>query len=567
MMTALVAAAVPTPATAHPRTAITWQPCHDYSDEALEAMAPPELRDRFEELLGRLECGTVSVPLDHGKPRGRKITVALTRLKATDQAHRLGSIALNPGGPGGSGYLMPVQVLTEGTAEGLNERYDLIGFDPRGVGYSTKVNCEDGEGGEDPIGPLTVGAARERYDAQVAATAACGASDPAFLARLTTADVARDLDLIRAGLGERRLSFLGVSWGTWLGVVYRSLFPASVSRMFLDSVAIPDFSLVAFQDGRAAAAERNARRFTEWLARRDSVYGLGTTARSVQETIVALRASYDTDPRTFTDLPIPLDGSFVAVAMIQDAPVWPLAGRVLEELLGATGPTAPPTIKEVIGSPSSEEPSEPPADLPEQGNRTMNRAAFCNEDPSRLGFDAAWAAFQQRLADNPLTGRAQNFSAGCAGWPLPVQTVDLKPGGGSLVLSGHRWETPSPYEWTLETKAIVGGKVYTVDDDVHGSVLGEPACAADLVGYFRTGRIDAGCDGVPVPSDTALASQERPGSGVRRGLTARRSVPDSVAWAERVARNEASSRSRSASTLPGSAVKTSMTGPGLPGSG
>jgi hypothetical protein len=130
----------------------------------------------------------------------------------------------------------------------------------------------------------------------------------------------------------------------------------------------------------------------------------------------------------------------------------------------------------------------------------MNQAAFCNEDPSRLGFDAAWAAYQQRLADNPLTGRAGGFSAGCAGWPLPVQTVRLRPGGGSLVLSGHRWETPSPYEWTTQTQDIVGGRVYTVDDDVHGSVLREPACAADLVSFFDTGRIDGGCAGVPVPA-------------------------------------------------------------------
>ncbi|MFF0380541.1 alpha/beta fold hydrolase [Actinoplanes missouriensis] len=503
---ALVAASPPetgaAAAAAHPRPTITWQPCPAYSDEALDMMVPPDLRYRFEQLLGRLECGTISVPLDHTRPRGRKITVALTRLPATDRAHRLGSIALNPGGPGGSGYLMPVQLLTQGAADGLNDRYDLIGFDPRGVGYSTTTDCPDADEGPDSIGPLTKAQARTRYRAEAEANAACGRSDPAFLARLTTADVARDLDLIRAGLGERKLGFLGVSWGTWLGVVYRSLFPASVSRMFLDSVAIPDFSLVAFSDGRAAAAERNARRMTAWLAERDERYHLGSTARQVSATIAALRADYDTNPRAFTDLPIALDGSFVAVAASQDAPVWPLAGQVLTELREATGPAAPPTVKEVIRVPSTSEP-EPPADLPEQGNRTMNRAAFCNEDPSRLGFEAAWAAYQRRLADNPLTGRSLGFSAGCAGWPLPVQTVDLRRGGGSLVLSGHRWETPSPYEWTWQTRAAVGGTVYTVDDDVHGSVLQQPDCAADVVRYFGTGRIDRGCAGVPVPADAA----------------------------------------------------------------
>jgi len=499
----------PPPAAAHPPSStVDWTACPAYSDAALEVMVPPEHRERFTSLLARLECGTVSVPLDYRRPAGRQITVALTRLPALDQAHRLGSLALNPGGPGGSGYLMPVELLTRSeTHEGLNERYDLIGFDPRGVGYSSTVNCPppDGDPGPRPVGPIGEEAARRLYDLQVRANAACGSMDPAFVGQLTTANVARDLDRIRAGLGERRLNFLGVSWGTWLGVVYRSLHPDRVGRMFLDSVAIPRFSIPAFEDGRQAAAERNAGRFAAWVARHHGTYGLGTTADQVRSAIVALRADYDANPRRFTDLDVTIDGSIVALSASQDGPIWPVAARVLKELREATGPTAPPTVKEVLGGgqPSGPPPTEPPAGLPERFNQTMNRAAFCNEDPSRLGFDAAWAAYQRRLARNPLTGRTGGFSAGCAGWPLPVQRVELRPGGGSLVLSGHRWETPSPYEWTLETQSIVGGRVYTVDDDVHGSAVGEPACAADVVAFFDTGRIDRGCPGVPVPAGPA----------------------------------------------------------------
>ena len=478
-------------------------------------MAPPELLDRFKELLARLECGTVQAPLDYDRPHGRTITVALTRLKATDRAHRSGSLALNPGGPGGSGYLMPVQLLTSGEAGALNERYDLIGFDPRGVGYSTTMDCPppQGDPGPRPVGPLTREAAQRRYDVEVQANAACGRTDPGFLGHLTTADVARDLDRIRAGLHERKLNFIGVSWGTWLGVVYRSLHPARVGRMFLDSVAIPRFSVVAFEDGRAAAAERNAGRMAAWMAQRNDRYGFGTTPEQVRAAIIALRADYDANPRRFTDVEMPIDGEIIALSAAQDAPVWPLAAQVLAELRDATGPTAPPTVKEVLGEP--EPPAEPPADLPERSNRTMNQAAFCNEDPSRLGFDAAWAAYQQRLADNPLTGRSGGFSAGCAGWPLPVQTVRLRAGGGSLVLSGHRYETPSPYEWTVEMKSIVGGRIYTVNDDVHGSVLREPACAADVVSYFSSGRIDRGCAGVPVPTgseEPAATTLSSPGA-------------------------------------------------------
>jgi pimeloyl-ACP methyl ester carboxylesterase len=504
--TLLVAGAPPAVAESGWRS-VTWQRCPAYSEQALELMAPPDRQPQLRELLARLECGTVSVPLNYRRPHGPQITVALTRLKARDQAHRLGSLALNPGGPGGSGYLMPVQVLLRaGSGAGLNERYDLIGFDPRGVGYSTKVNCPrpDQQPGPPPPGPLTEDAARRLYAEQVAANTACGRSDPAFLGQLTTANVARDLDRIRTGLGERRLNFLGVSWGTWLGVVYRTLFPQGVGRMLLDSVAIPRFSIPAFDDGRADAAERNAGRLAGWLAEHHDTYGLGTTAADVQATITALRADYDANPRRFTDLSTPIDGSFIALGAAQNAPVWPLVGQVLKELREATGPTAPPTVKDVLGG--SDEPGEPrpPADAPERFNPTMNQAAFCNEDPSRADFASAWAAYQQRLARNPMTGRVNDFSAGCAGWPLPVQAFRIRPGGGSLVLVGHRWETPSPYEWTVETHAIVGGTVYTVDDDVHGSAL--MACATDVVGFFDTGRIDGGCAGVPVPAAMTAAT-------------------------------------------------------------
>ncbi|GIJ50385.1 tripeptidyl aminopeptidase [Virgisporangium aliadipatigenens] len=478
---------------------VAWQSCPAYSEETLRMMAPQERQAQLRELLGRLQCGTVSVPLDYRIPHGQQITVALTRLKARDQAHRLGSMALNPGGPGGSGYLMPVDVLMRGdSTAGLNEHYDLIGFDPRGVGYSTKVNCAPGERVEAPApGPLTEAAARRIYDAQVAELRACGRSDPAFLGRLTTANVARDLDRIRAGLGESRLHFLGISWGTWLGVVYRTLFPQQVGRMFLDSVAIPRFDIPAFEKGRLEAGERNAAvRLTAWLAANNDTYGLGATADEVRATIIALRASYDANPRRFTDLEEPIDGRFIATAAAQSAPVWPLVGQILKELREATGPTAPPTVKEVLGDDGPGQ--APPADAPERQNRTMNKAAFCNEDPSRADFDTAWATYQRNLAQNPLTGRTLRFSAGCAGWPLPVQAFRIKPGGGSLVLSGHRWETPSPYEWTLQTRTIVGGRVYTVDDDVHGSALRE--CTGDIIGFFDTGRIDGGCTGVPVPS-------------------------------------------------------------------
>lgn len=510
MAAAVIAAALaslvvgsPTATASGSHAAVGWQACPIYSDDVLRYRGVPEERlPAFRALLDRMECGTVAVPLDYRQPRGRQITVAITRLKAVDQGRRLGAMALNPGGPGGSGYLMPLEVLlaNEETAK-LNERYDLIGFDPRGVGYSTKAACPVPAPGPRPAWPLTKEAAKEMYDREVAANEACGRSDPAFLGQLTTENVARDLDRVRAGLRERKLNFLGVSWGTWLGAVYRSAFPASAGRVFLDSVAPPHWRFDEFIDARAAAAERSAGRLAEWIAQRHDTYGFGTTAAQVKAAILALGRDYDANPRRFTDLPMPVDGEVIAVSALQPSPAWATASRVLAELRDATGPTAPPTVKQVLGGDAPRPPAPP--GTPERGNPVMGHAMFCNEDPSRLGFDAAWAGYQQRVARDQLTGRTSRFSANCAGWPLPVREYQVRHGGGSLVLAGHRDEIVSVFEWTAQMRKAVGGKVYTVEDDVHGSVLRVPECAADLVAYFETGRIDKGCAGVQGPQDQA----------------------------------------------------------------
>ncbi|HEY0694487.1 MAG TPA: alpha/beta fold hydrolase, partial [Kribbella sp.] len=485
---------------------VDWHACPSYSDDVVRLIVGDD-NDRivaFKRLWARTECGSVSVPLDYDKPRGQQITVAVTRLKAADQAHRLGSLAVNPGGPGGSGYLMPIELMMANTTDArLNDRYDLIGFDPRGVGYSTKINCpRTPPSGGPPVGPVTEAVARQLYADEVRQNQACSSSDPTFLRGLTTANVARDLDRVRAALHEHKINFLGVSWGTWLGAVYRSLFPGKVDRMWLDSTAIPNPRLDAFEQGRAAATDRDFSRMAAWVAQHVDTYGFGTSGAQVEAALARLERSYDTNPRRFTDLPAPLDGAAVAIAAAQPSPGWPFAAQVLKELRDATGPAAPPTVKQAFGG--GDAPPPMPAGAPEPFNQTMGNAVFCNDDTGPRDFDSAWAAYQRRLADFPVTGRISAFTPGCAGWALPPQPARLDHTDGSLVMSGHRYESVSPYEWTTQMQAAIGGTVFTVEDDVHGSVLREPACAAKLVTYFETGSPGAsGCQGVPAPQDPA----------------------------------------------------------------
>jgi len=495
---------------------VGWHECPQYSDDALRFMMPAELIPEFRRLMQRMQCGKVRVPLDYAKPGGRWIDIAVTRLPATDPARRLGAMGLNPGGPGGSGYLMPTRIVSNPNTAALNERYDLIGFDPRGVGYSSKLDCAPpGPLPEPQPGPVTEQYARLIYERDVALNEACGRTDPEFIGQLTTASVARDLDRVRAALGERKFSFFGVSWGTWLGALYRNLFPQRVERMWLDSTAIPGHRFDRFTNERAAAAERDSVRMTEWIAQRNDLYGFGTTAEQVKSALLALQREFNANPRRFTDLDFTFDASFIAVASAQPSPVWPLAAQVLKELREATGPLAPPTVKEVL---SGGDEGPPPAGMPELFNPTMGHAVLCNEDTGpRHDFNSAWAAYQRRVAANPLTGFSLRFTADCTGWPLPAQPVQLRRSNAPLVMSGHLYEALSPYQWTWEMQWVVGGAVLTVADDVHGSVPQAPECSAKLVAYFNTGRAPwhDRCAGIPEPQ----AGQPEAAAQTRLGKT------------------------------------------------
>jgi pimeloyl-ACP methyl ester carboxylesterase len=389
--------------------------------------------------------------------------------------------------------------MFNGESSRLNERYDLVGFDPRGVNYSTKTDCTAGF--SVAPGVTTGDAARTGYDDEVAANQECRQTDPDSLSQLTALSVARDLDRIRAALGERTLNFIGVSWGTYLGVVYRSAFPRNVGRMFLDSVVNLQDGSAVLEDEGAKAAERDFSRFAAWIAQHNDTYHLGATQEVVRAAVLRLAQTYQANPKQFTDLPQLIDGAAIANLASQPQSEWTQVSEALAALQDAPGPTAPPALLAIFAGQSG-----PPApDAPEDGNGTATHVTACNDDPSRLEFPAAWAAYQKRLAQNPVTGLRNMFPPECVGWPLPAQATPLRSTGGSLVLAGHRYESLTPYEWATRMQEKVGGTLFTVADDEHGSVLKNPGCAAELVTYFNTGQVDQGCDGVPRLKRSKLA--------------------------------------------------------------
>jgi hypothetical protein len=358
-----------------------------------------------------------------------------------------------------------------------------------------------------PLGQWTQAGLKQFYDALAKQDAACSSSNPAFLSQLTTANVARDLDQIRRALHQKQMDYFGASWGTQLGAVYRSMFPTTIGRMWLDSVVSPNAHNLAYRfDYSAKTAEQDFALFAQWLAAHDSTYGLGDTAAKVRATVLGLRQAADAHPWQFSDLAMPLDGSFISFLASARNVDWALAGQILQAMTTAVdGGPAPQVVKEVVGSPSA--PITPPAGAPAQFNNTAGQAYLCNEDTSSRTFESWWAEYQRNLRANPVTGDLTALRPTCAGWTLPVQTFQLRHSGGSLEMSGHRYETSTPYPWVLQMQDTIGGTVFTVDDFIHGSLPFVPECAAHLIAYFDTGDADNGtCPGLQPDNQTTATA-------------------------------------------------------------
>jgi pimeloyl-ACP methyl ester carboxylesterase len=190
------------------------------------------------------ECGTVQVPLDYADPNGATISIALARLPAGDPAHRIGSLFLNPGGPGGSGVDFVLGFGPFLYTQSVRDRFDLVGFDPRGVSRSTAVRCF---GTDRQWGPyftpyafpgnpaeLQVWVAADRY-----VDAACAQRAPRIIDHMSTANVARDLDRLRQAVGDEQLNYAGYSYGSYLGTTYASLFADNVRALIIDGIVDP----------------------------------------------------------------------------------------------------------------------------------------------------------------------------------------------------------------------------------------------------------------------------------------------------------------------------------------
>ncbi|AZP21011.1 alpha/beta hydrolase [Streptomyces aquilus] len=463
-----------------------------------------------EDLPAAMQCGTVTVPLDYAHPGGKQIKLTVSRVRATHKdphnskrkVPRQGSLVYNPGGPGGSGMYFPLMgYLPEWKR--LAAAYDLVGYAPRGVGRSAPLSCEDPKHFLKAPSPAPTHPSesykRERIAEAKAYARGCARRAGSALRHYTSLNNARDLDVLRAALGEERLTFMGASYGTYFGALYATLFPSHVRRMVFDAAVNPDPEEVWYRNNLAqsAAFEDRWADFREWAARHDKAYGLGDTAEKVQRSYDKAAAQLAADPAGGKVGPGQLQGAFLTAGYYDD--FWPHRAQALSAYLKGD----PKPLIEQAGP-------HPEAAKEAENSSAVYTAVECND----ASWPTDWEVWDR---DNTRLARVAPFETWdnvwmnlpCAYWQAPRQEpLDVRTGPGelpsTLILAAER-DAAAPYEGALELHRRLSGSVLVTERDAgtHGIAGGPNRCVNGyLDAYLLEGRLPvrrAACAPHPEP--------------------------------------------------------------------
>lgn len=440
-----------------------------------------------EQLDPRQECALLTVPLDYDDPDGETIEVAVSRIETADPALRQGVLLFNPGGPGGQGLNLPT-AFAQLLAPEVLEHFDLIGFDPRFIGRSAPLTCgqeADPELGLKLIPWLRPGGVEENYVVAQQLADDCSAHAGEALVHGTTANTARDMDRIREALSEEKISYVGYSYGSYLGAVYASLFPQHTERFVLDSVVNPyGIWRNAFRSW-GPAVEIRFPDLTGWIAERHEEYGLGSTSQEVRAKYFELAARLDEEPLPLPDLLLTgnqfrqatRSALYSDTSFPQAAALWQFVNVNTGEGLAESAPL----LREMLAV---------FPEVPEDNEVAGALAVLCS--------DADWPeSLRTYRRDSRLDGwlfpvagsMAANVWA-CAAWnhePVDPRVPITDDGPENVLLVQNLRDPATPYFGALGMRLALGGRsrLVSIDAGDHGVfAFGVNACADAIVTAF-----------------------------------------------------------------------------------
>jgi pimeloyl-ACP methyl ester carboxylesterase len=438
-----------------------------------------------------LECAKVAVPLNYAEPRGRQLELALVRRLAEDPSRRIGSLVINPGGPGVSGVDW-VRERSGKLTPALRARFDIVGFDPRGVGRSAPVRCRTAtERDREMTRALLPRTAAERAaviaDARRFA-AGCERSGGALLPYLTTEATARDLERIRSALGDRRLSYLGFSYGTVLGATYASMFPGRVRALVLDGAADPRVwtgDARRFLRVQAAGGAHEYEAFLVWCRAHRSQCAFareGDPGKKIDELLARLHerpvvVRDDPDRRLLTER----QAVTAIVAALYSSQSWPVLGSVGDDLAGLDGVVLL-SMADAYG------------DRRRDGTYSTLQDAYtaisCVDHDPAPRDPAAYARLAAELTRiSPLDGGLLGYEQlPCAFWPVEAASRYTGPfdakGAPPILVVGTTGDPATPYAWAKALASQLDrGVLVTRVGDGH-TAYGASACVRTLVDRY-----------------------------------------------------------------------------------
>lgn len=441
---------------------------------------------------GELECAEYTVPLDYNNLSSDTIQIAINRHVAGDSTNRLGSIVANPGGPGGSG-IEYVEAFGQVFTSRILKRFDVVGFDPRGVGASTPIACstdaekDAGYASEStPDTPAEVKEFEQPYDMRE-----CVEETGALLAHVSTVEVAKDLDILRALLGDTRLNFLGKSYGTQIGAVYASMFPANVGQFVLDGAVDMQLSTIELTVGQAAGFEGEFKRFATYCV---EVYGdcpLGETESTMLTKLFRFLKKLDSKPLKTEDPDRQLTESHAWTALFGSmySPDW--TWDWLIESLAAAYAGDGTGLLDMSDWQAGRNPDGTYMD----NSYDAFTAISCLDYPY-VDFNRAELLARAKAAA-PMLGEVFGWMEGaCKEWPvsgipMPRDVSAAANAATTIVVVGTVHDPATPVEWAKSlTKQLINAVYVEFNGDGHTAYMSGSTCIDERIDeYFISGRL------------------------------------------------------------------------------
>ncbi|MBB6627617.1 alpha/beta fold hydrolase [Nocardioides sp. KIGAM211] len=448
---------------------LAWKPCQD-----------------------SFECATLTVPLDYAKPDGETIDLALLKVPAADPSAREGSLVVNPGGPGqpGTGYAASAKDVFR---QPLLDHFDIVGFDPRGTGQSDPVDCLsdaalDTYVAGDP-NPDTPAEVRAYEDSVQALGAGCVKLSGDLASHISTIEAARDMDVLRAALGESKLTYLGASYGTKLGATYAELFPKQVGRLVLDGAVDLSISSRELSLEQAAGFETALRAYVQnCLDSADDCF-LGDTVEEGLTKIRDFLGQVEDQPLdTSTDRELAAGQAFYGIVLpLYSRDNWYILSQALKQGFSGDGSTLL-LLADLYSSRSQDGGYD-------DNSLEANYAINCLDDPYAISADQVPANEPDFEKASPTFGDVFAWSLTTCGGVVARTTE--KPitvrgeGAAPIVVVGTTRDPATPYQWAVHlADQLASGVLVSRDGDGHTGYNSGNACVDDAVeGYLIDGTV------------------------------------------------------------------------------